>query len=581
MYTEFKDFNIEVLTTPYTTKRGIVFEKTASISLYGKNKLIAEFKLAYCDPEEIYKKIDSGDEILLDECYIENFSLSYYRKFRNLEERSYVTINEFSARGAVFNSTIETDFSYSNFKGNGISFKECRFINGRVSFQGARLSGGYIDFSDILFKNGEVDFSRANFEGTKIEFKNTIFHDGTKNFKFTVFKAGIISFINTEWGEGEVIFIDTNFGEGNVSFKVARFKAGKIDFHFAKFGKGDISFERTEFGNGKVDFRKVEFAEGKVNFNRSVFGEGDVTFTGSELKNSRMTFQKTDFGNGNLFFEEAEYKSSEVIFNNAQFGEGNVYLTKSLFKNLSLISCHLNQYFDLRVTFCEYINLTDTIARDIVDFSPYDHKVEIGCLNIAGMRLIGRIYIDWYENNVKEIINKQNNTSKFDKAEQFKILKENYHNLGSYNFEDLAYIQFKRNEQKAELQKSLGKSRLNAIWHFPIYGFKFLVIDRMGLYATSPARVITSLITIYFIFSLTHLTCPFLMDTQITCISPDFTFIDRVLTTFYYSLITFTTVGYGDCAPEGFLRAVAAVEGFVGPFMMSYFTVAFARKILR
>jgi len=49
----------------------------------------------------------------------------------------------------------------------------------------------------------------------------------------------------------------------------------------------------------------------------------------------------------------------------------------------------------------------------------------------------------------------------------------------------------------------------------------------------------------------------------------------------YHSAITFLTIGYGDYYPSGVIRWVSGVEGFVGLFLMSYFTVAFVRKILR
>ena len=582
MISDFDHFKITKLSTPYTTTIGTHFNSTASITFFDdKNKELDSYELAFIDIESIYKRIDRGEALILDECYIENFSISKYRKSRNIAEGIVIKLIEFSAKSAFFNSTIETDFSCTQFVGNQFSIEGCRFISGGVSFHEAIFPDGNKHFSKILFKNGNVNFSNARFNDGTVDFKYSIFKDGIKNFQYTQFGKGDVLFINTEFGEGEVNFINANFGDGNVSFKLAIFKSGIIGFEFSHFGKGDISFERTEFGNGFVDFRKVEFNEGKVNFNRALFGEGDVTFEGSELTDSRMTFKKTDFGNGNLAFEAVEFKTSDVLFENALFGKGNIYFGKSLFKNLSLISCHLNHYCDLRVFQAEYIDLSGTISRDIIDLAPYGNEVKIDCLNLAGMRLVGQIYIDWYENKVYESIIKQHNTSNTEKAEQFRILKENYSRLGNYKYEDLAYIQFKRFEQKAEFYTAIRKSKLNAIWQYPLFAFKFITIDRMGLYATSPSRVIVSLITVYVIFSLIHLVCPYCMDTGISCIPQDASFISRVLSTFYYSIITFTTVGYGDCCPIGFLRLVAGFEAFAGPFMMSYFTVAFARKILR
>lgn len=50
---------------------------------------------------------------------------------------------------------------------------------------------------------------------------------------------------------------------------------------------------------------------------------------------------------------------------------------------------------------------------------------------------------------------------------------------------------------------------------------------------------------------------------------------------FFFSGVTFFTIGYGDFYPMGIIRVFALLEGFTGVFLMSYFTVAFVRKILR
>jgi hypothetical protein len=57
--------------------------------------------------------------------------------------------------------------------------------------------------------------------------------------------------------------------------------------------------------------------------------------------------------------------------------------------------------------------------------------------------------------------------------------------------------------------------------------------------------------------------------------------LSMVARSFYHSAITFLTIGYGDHYPFGAVRWVSAIEGFFGLFLMSYFTVAFVRKVLR
>ncbi|MBI3371528.1 MAG: pentapeptide repeat-containing protein [Betaproteobacteria bacterium] len=55
----------------------------------------------------------------------------------------------------------------------------------------------------------------------------------------------------------------------------------------------------------------------------------------------------------------------------------------------------------------------------------------------------------------------------------------------------------------------------------------------------------------------------------------------QFLTCVYYSVITFTTVGYGDIYPVGVSRVVAALEAFTGAFSISLFVVVFVRKMTR
>ncbi|MGD2071915.1 MAG: pentapeptide repeat-containing protein [Candidatus Thorarchaeota archaeon] len=49
----------------------------------------------------------------------------------------------------------------------------------------------------------------------------------------------------------------------------------------------------------------------------------------------------------------------------------------------------------------------------------------------------------------------------------------------------------------------------------------------------------------------------------------------------YYSVITFTTLGYGDIHPLGLSHVFAAVESFIGAFFIALFVVVFARKMIR
>ncbi|MEC8381334.1 MAG: ion channel [Myxococcota bacterium] len=48
----------------------------------------------------------------------------------------------------------------------------------------------------------------------------------------------------------------------------------------------------------------------------------------------------------------------------------------------------------------------------------------------------------------------------------------------------------------------------------------------------------------------------------------------------YFSVVTFTSLGYGDISPVGFSRFLAAGESLIGFFMISLFVVVFCRRMM-
>jgi len=49
----------------------------------------------------------------------------------------------------------------------------------------------------------------------------------------------------------------------------------------------------------------------------------------------------------------------------------------------------------------------------------------------------------------------------------------------------------------------------------------------------------------------------------------------------YFSVVTFTTLGYGDLVPSHAARMIAAIEAFTGSFTMAVFVVVFVQKMTR
>lgn len=578
----YADYRAIIKEAKFTAANSAACDRTAVITFFNnEGKEIGSEEFGVIETDLIYKMIEEGQSLKLDNLFISGFSLSSYREQHNIQKKELVKIRSLSARNAFFESNTSVDFTYSSFSDGDINFDGAHFAKGKVSFNGSVFGKGNINFSNTLFSNGNIEFTGSVFGDGDFMFKNALINDGIKDFQDVQFGNGEVNFANTDFSNGELLFINARFKSGKFNFKIARISGGKVDFHYSVFEDGDIIFERTEFGNSRIDFRAVDFGSGKINFNRSVFGNGEVNFEGASAKSGKIQFKKVEMGSGARNFNHLEMKDTDVTFERTEFGDGDVSFYESKIHILCLKSCHLDHYFDLRLSSAETIDISDTIVRDIIDLEPYDFPVGIRILNLSGMRLLGKLYLNWKSNGCRDLIINQEDTTQKQKAEQFRILKENFSGTGKYQDEDEAYIMFKRYEAKAWLLEQREKGGLKGIFSYFPHGFKWLVFDKIGLFATSPGRVLLSVIvfwlffgTIYFILELSGIG-----KTVSSVGNPDN--MSSLFQSFYHSAVTFFTIGYGDVYPMGVSRILSGLEGFTGVFMMSYFTVAFVRKVLR
>ncbi len=552
-------YAVKITDEPFELSNGKILNQTARITFRDINKNIIE-KKKYGVPEldDIYKKINHGQSLELSNCYIKNFSLDNYRNIYKLKTDSHVELNNFTAVDSIFEADRVVDFSYAAFIGDKI------------------------DFSNSHFGHGNLTFYQSICEDFNVDFSNTSYSEGNNSFQYTKFGKGNITFENASFLNGNLSFINTSFNDGNVNFKNINFGNGDVQFSYAKFGEGIISFDKSIFNGLYIDFSKVEFGNGKLDFRRVDFGNAEVNF--SEIEHAgkeKVSFRRAKFGDRSINFEEAIFGDVDVQFDQAEFKSGKISLLNARAKSFSFSKCILSNYLDLRVYRCQFIDLSNSIIRDIIDLKPGIAPVNIKRLYIQNIRIVGKIFISWKENKVYDLIANQSETSYKEKADQFRILKEDFRNSGDYNDEDKAYVQFKRYELKQLSQERINRNKWNKLWNYPIVGFQKVIFDYMGLYATSPIRVLLSIIFANLLYGFIYTIFVFYNSNYISCIDSGLNFTEKLLDSFYFSSITFFTIGYGECTPSGLLKIISPIEGFTGVFLMSYFTVAFVRKILR
>ncbi len=558
IYRYIQNYKVQILEDSFVLNEENTLANTAKISFYDiNNNLIDTKKYGVVDLDNIYNKILNKESIDVSKCYIKNFSLDQYRKKNSLSAKEKVDLLNFTAVDSIFESEKVIDFSLANFIGEKVNF------------------------SNTHFGLGNLSFLKSEFGNFPVLFKGTSYSEGNNIFQYTKFNNGNVNFDNATFENGNLSFVNTYFGDGNTSFKNVHFGNGDVSFAFSTFNKGNISFDKSIFNGDEISFSKVDFGSGKVDFRRVIFGDGDIDFEEVSLaKKNKVVFRRANFGSSSVSFRDAHLEGCSVDFEEAEFKNGKLNFFKFTAQSISLNHCFLNCNIDMRIDDCHTIDISQSIVHNIIDLNPGLTKMNIHELNLSGVRNMGDIFIAWDDNHVLDLISNQKSTTLHEKAEQFRLLKEEFRDTGRYLDEDVAYVYFKRYELMSEYQKTKEKGIIALILFMPNFIFQRLVFDKVGLYATNPFRVLFSIVVVNFIFSLIY-TMFYSASNMLTCMDNSVGIIEKILGNLYFSAITFFTVGYGDCSPLGFFKILAPLEGFVGVFLMSYFTVAFVRKILR
>ena len=474
----------------------------------------SEKRYGFADLQEIYKLIDEGKEINLNHTYVGGFSLEDYRINRNLDKYSPILLNLSEARNAFFD--------------NGGSLEKAM---GRESYPKKDVPG---------YKS--VDFSGAQFDEGNVYFFKTQFGEGNVNFSYAQF------------GKGDVHFSGVQFSEGDVSFSRVQFDEGNMYFLNAQFGEGDVNFSYAQFGKGGVYFREAQFSKGNVDFSYAQFGKGSVLFLGTQFGKGNVNFLRTWLGKGSV---------SISFINNT-----DEKLEKEFETTITFSSCVFREHTNMYNIKCKSLIIENCIIEKTLNLE----SLTANELSLKNTKNLGQIFIRWKEDKVQKILS--GDTEK-DRADQFLMLKENYHAIGRYDEEDEAYVEYKRCQWKARhAELSKEKKWLQKI-KFLFHWLEKIFFDLMGQYGTSPRNVAYSMGVVFAAFTTLYCTMPSLLITnggtqpsRTECIS--------------YSIATFLTIGYGNITPAHKLAVIlSGVEGFAGVFLIAYFTVAFARKVLR
>jgi hypothetical protein len=132
-------------------------------------------------------------------------------------------------------------------------------------------------------------------------------------------------------------------------------------------------------------------------------------------------------------------------------------------------------------------------------------------------------------------------------------------------------------------QKAMTMRRFQA----PLWSARRLIskfVDLSCGYGENSARVILFALSLIFSFAVLYFTFGIKGPEHPIRLNPDLSFFPNLaifLEALYFSVVTFTTLGYGDISPIGITRVFATVEAFLGSFSLAFFVVVFVKKMTR
>ncbi|RHW75311.1 ion channel [Colwellia sp. RSH04] len=133
------------------------------------------------------------------------------------------------------------------------------------------------------------------------------------------------------------------------------------------------------------------------------------------------------------------------------------------------------------------------------------------------------------------------------------------------------------------IQKELTMRRLQ-LPRYSMARFLSKIVDIFCGYGEAPLRIIGLSIIIIILCAIMYSFTGLNYQDTIQTISSEQSLQQNIhffLSSLYYSVVTFTTLGYGDFTPVGLSRAIAAIEAFTGSFTIALFVVVFVKKMTR
>lgn len=257
--------------------------------------------------------------------------------------------------------------------------------------------------------------------------------------------------------------------------------------------------------------------------------------------------------------------------------------------NIQLVVCDLNAPLSTRSSSCTKLSLNESTCSGRLDFRNLSfQELDVSNTIITGQLLFNLNQLQRKKDSavptlkqprkwdVPPCLSPQRSYTLGEQvpvAEQLILLRENFQQIPTTEQQE-KYCAYQLMD---EVWRSHRRSALSNIPRWVAkWGFGYLLL---------PRRIVITMAILIGLFTFFYSTCIIFCIGNLVFSDGQSIFHEGVLSglyrTLYFSVVTFSTLGYGDIYPVGFLKAFAATEAFIGLVVTAIFAVSLARKLFR
>ncbi len=344
--------------------------------------------------------------------------------------------------------------------------------------------------------------------------------------------------------------------------------------------------------------------------NYNIEDKGKILFTHIEDKNIKgniinglniISYVKLEYND----FKRCKFK--DIIFKDCKFN-GNIF-SKCIFENVLFENCSFYKFDNINIFSDECIFMKSVFKNCNLESSVFK-ECRISDLKFIESNLENTIFSNMFiENNQISDCDCRGLKIMNSAIEKLKFEDKNITKLDEYVFIDTIRIdkKYKKSyEEAAKVYKNISKKlkENNLINYASEYYYLSKCIENKSLtgidkinstiywllcgYGERPTYALITSLEIIFAFAVLYMFTGLSIDGTVVSYAEVFSygFLQRNMITdfmscLYFSMVTFTTVGYGDITPLNMSIFLSGVEMFLGLTMMGIWTATLARKITR